>query len=40
MVLYIADTSQNSQIDFAEFVHYVLEHEKKIEVVFKVGADG
>lgn len=30
-----ADTTQSQEIDFSEFVHYVLEHEKKLAVTFR-----
>lgn len=38
-----ADTGKDKSIDFKEFVHYVLEHEKKLAIVFKnfdKNADG
>ena len=38
-----ADRSKNDLIDFGEFVHYILEHEKNLAVAFNkadLNADG
>lgn len=30
-----SDTAKDGTVDFAEFVHYIIEHEKNLMVVFK-----